>query len=174
MKLPQIALNWLPGSKNLGQAMAAGLFRPDLYYHLAEYPITLPPLRQRQQDIKPLAHYFLQQYRQTFAKPGVRCFSRSALERLQAHEWRRNNVRELSHILKQAVLLCDGKVIEPQHLSLPEPLPSTPLKTRLQHIERSHLEEALNRTSGNIAAAARLLGISRSTLFDRLRKLDIR
>ena len=161
-------------NKDLGQAMATGLFRPDLYYRLAEYPITLPPLRQRQQDIKPLAHYFLQQYRQTFDKPGVRCFSRAALERLQAHEWRRNNVRELSHILKQAVLLCDGKVIEPQHLSLPEPLPSTPLKTRLQHIERSHLEEALNRTSGNIAAAARLLGISRSTLFDRLRKLDIR
>ncbi len=158
-------------NKDLGQAMATGLFRPDLYYRLAEYPITLPPLRQRQQDIEPLAHHFLQQYRRTFDKPGIRCFSRAALERLQVHEWRCNNVRELSHILKKAVLLCDGTVIEPQHLSLPEQSP--PLKIPLQNFKRSHLEEALSRTSGNIAAAARLLGISRSTLFDRLRKLDI-
>lgn len=161
-------------SKDLGQAMAAGGFRPDLYYRLAEYPIILPPLRQRRQDIVPLAHHFLVQYRQEFGKPGIGRLSPAATARLQAHDWARNNVRELSRALKQAVLLCDGPAIEPEHLSLADPARPAPLKNQIQRIERGHMEEALTRTNGNIAAAARLLGMSRSTLFDRLRKLDIR
>ena len=83
-------------------------------------------------------------------------------------------MRELSRALKQAMLVCDGPVIKPEHLSLPEPVRCPSFRTQLQHLERRQLEETLARTSGNITAAARLLKLSRSTLFDRLKKLGIR
>ncbi len=161
-------------NKDLEQAMGEGLFRPDLYYRLAEYPIHIPPLRQRRQDIVPLARYFLRQYRTDFGKPGVERLSDEAAAWLQARDWSQNNVRELSHTLKLAVLWCDGPVIEPGHLARPEPVLHLPFKDQIRHFERQQLEETLARTNGNIAAAARLLGMSRSTLFDRLKKLGIR
>ena len=76
--------------------------------------------------------------------------------------------------MKLAVLWCDGAVIEPGHLARPEPVLHLPFKDQIRHFERQQLEETLTRTNGNIAAAARLLGMSRSTLFDRLKKLGIR
>ena len=161
-------------NQDLNQAMDEGWFRPDLYYRLADYPIHIPPLRQRRQDIAPLARHFLRQYRQEFGKPEIRYLSDRVIARLEAHDWAQNNVRELSRALKQAMLVCDGSVIKPEHLSLPEPVRRPSFRTQLQHLERQQLEETLARTSGNITAAARQLGLSRSTLFDRLKKLGIR
>ena len=159
--------------KDLRQAMSAGCFRTDLYYRLAEYIVDLPPLRQRRQDIGPLARHFLREYCKELHKPGIRRLSDEALAWLEAQDWAENNVRELSLTLRRAVIFCDISEITPDHLILPEALtPSSDRKHR-QHFERQYLEQILTRTRGNIAAAARLLGLSRSTLYDRLKKLNI-
>ena len=159
--------------KDLRQAMGAGFFRTDLYYRFAEYIIDLPPLRQRRQDIGPLARYFLRQYCKEFHKPDIRRLSDEALAWLEAQDWAENNVRELSLTLRRAVIFCDNTEITPDNLALPEPQNRISHRKHLQEFERQHLERTLNQTRGNIAAAARLLGLSRSTLYDRLKKLDI-
>ena len=159
--------------KNLRQAMSAGFFRTDLYYRLAEYIIDLPPLRHRRQDIRPLAQHFLRQYCKEFHRPDIRRLSDEALASLEAQDWSENNVRELSLTLRRAVIFCDSTEITPDHLTLPEPQKHISHRKNLQDFERQHLERTLNQTRGNIAAAARLLGLSRSTLYDRLKKLDI-
>ncbi len=193
-------------NRDLTRAVDEGRFRMDLYYRVADYPIYVPPLRHRPQDILPLARHFLKLYRDDFERPGIECFTPAARAWLQSRTWARNNVRELSRTVKQAVLVCDTAQIEPQHLGLSErtyrpPLrvhpgpyqprgtadPSAgaadgegtrpgqpPLKLRTQRFERGQVQAALEETQGNLAAAARLLGVSRSTLFDRMRKLGLR
>jgi len=160
-------------NRDLLSAMAEGAFRPDLYYRLADYVITIPPLRERRQDIPRPSHHFLECYRQEFYRTHIRGLSDEALLWLESRDWGANNVRELSVALKRAVLRCDDPVIGLQHMPLdPSPAAST-LRQRLDRCERAEVEAALERTQGNLAAAARLLGMKRSTLFDRLRKLGI-
>ena len=155
----------------LCKAAAEGRFRTDLYYRIAEFPIHLPPLRQRRQDIPVLSTHFVARFCQQYHGNIKLALSAAALARLCAHEWRRNNVRELSHVLKQAVLLADGPTIECFHLPLPAanspPSHRVGLRADLPH----SMLAAMRQTNGNVAAAARILGVSRSTLFDRLRKL---
>jgi len=155
---------------DLVAATASGHFRTDLYYRLAEFPIHIPPLRQRRGDIPALCNHLL-------ARFGTLCGSRSApvltpqaLQRLRCHDWRRNNVRELNHVLKQALLLADGPTVGVEHLPLPTRLGNSDPASARADLATGMLE-AIQRTNGNVAAAARLLGVSRSTLFDRLRRL---
>ena len=160
-------------NRDLVSGMADGTFRADLYYRLADYVITIPPLRERRQDIPRLSHHFLDVYREEFYRPHIRGLSDEALMWLQSRDWGANNVRELSVALKRAVLRCDDPVIEVKHMPKdPSPTANT-LQQRLDRCERAEVESALERTQGNLAAAARLLGMKRSTLFDRLRKLGI-
>ena len=160
-------------NRDLVSAMAEGTFRTDLYYRLADYVITVPPLRERRQDIPRLSHHFFECYREEFYRPHIRELSDEALVWLQSRDWCANNVRELSVALKRAVLRCDGPVIGLQHMSLELRPTAGTLRQRLDRCERAEVEAALERTQGNLAAAARLLGVKRSTLFDRLRKLGI-
>ena len=154
--------------------MGAGQFRADLFYRLAEFELCMPPLRERRGDILPLAHHFLAQFSHQFGKSGLRSLSGEAAAWLQNRDWAENNVRELSVALKRAVLRCDGTVLQLGHLLADEPpVPVLPLGSQLQILERHHLEAALRKSAGNISAAARMLGMKRSTLFDRLRKLGI-
>ena len=160
-------------NRDLLSAMDEGTFRTDLYYRLADYVITIPPLRERRQDIPRLSQHFLECYREELRRPHIRGLSDDVLGWLQSRDWGANNVRELSVALKRAVLRCDGPLIDLQHMSLePRPAAGT-LRQRLDCCERAEVEAALERTQGNLAAAARLLGMKRSTLFDRLRKLGI-
>ena len=158
---------------DLRRAIGEGCFRTDLYYRLAEYIIDLPPLRQRRQDIGPLARHFLDQYRREFCKPEIKRLSGEALAVLEAQDWEENNVRELSLTIRRAVIFCDSSEITPDHLTLSGQRTGLSRTKQLQQFDRQHLEQTLVRTRGNIAAAARLLGLSRSTLYDRLKKLDI-
>ena len=193
-------------NRDLARAVDEGRFRLDLYYRVADYPIYVPALRHRPQDILPLARHFLQQYREDFDRPQIESYSAAARAWLQSRDWARNNVRELSRTVKQAVLMCDAARIEPEHLGLSErasrlplrlhpgpferrqlqqtPDPPEedadespvhpPLKLLTERFERGQLQASLEQTRGNLAAAARLLGVSRSTLFDRMKKLDLR
>ena len=156
---------------DLIEATASGHFRTDLYYRLAEFPITVPPLRRRRADIPLLCAHFIAVFGHLILDRVPPTLSPAALARLCAHDWRRNNVRELSHVLKQAILMADGPTIEVNHLPL-SPLESTPgHRPTLGTVAASGMLEAIRQTNGNVSAAARMLGISRSTLFDRLRKL---
>ena len=161
-------------NRPLRSCIEAGQFRSDLLYRLAEFELCVPPLRERRDDILPLARHFLAQFSHQFGKRGLLSLSSDAAALLQSRDWAENNVRELSVALKRAVLRCDGPVLQPGHLLADEPrVPVLPLGSQLQKLERDHLEAALKKSAGNISEAARLLGMKRSTLFDRLRKLGI-
>ena len=151
-------------------------FRLDLYFRLAEYVIEVPPLRQRRQDILPLARLFADQLGRELRRAPAR-MTREAERWLHARDWSANNVRELSLCLKRAILRTDGSVLGVAELARSERAGALPRLTRKpsgRDLNREQLRETLERTEGNLAAAARLLGMKRSTLFDRMTKLGLR
>ena len=161
-------------NRDLRACMRTGAFRADLFYRLAEFELHIPPLRQRRGDILPLTRHFLRRYAEDFGRQA-RPLSRRAAEWLHSRDWSENNVRELCVTLKRAVLRCDAPVIDLEHVYGEREdhaeIPS--LGNEVERLGRHQLEDAMQRSDGNISAAARLLGMKRSTLFDRLRKLDI-
>jgi two-component system NtrC family response regulator len=160
-------------NQDLLEAMQAGRFRTDLYFRLSDVVLTVPPLRARRQDIAPMAHYFLKRYGREFNRPAVQGFSQDALAWLCAQEWRANNARELSRTVKRAVLFCDGTQIELSHLAVPAWQKSSTVREELGGFERDKLKGALERTGGNLSAAARLLGMKRSTFYDHAVRLGL-
>ena len=167
----------------LADEVAAGRFRADLYYRLNVFPIHLAPLRERPEDIEPLARHFIQHLSQRMAKP-VRHLRPSDLAALQAYTWP-GNIRELEHVLEQAIIVSQGTWLEfsgfaaaPLALSLAAPaaLNVAPLKT-LRDQERDHILHALTRTGGRVSGpqgAAMMLDINPKTLEARMKKLGIR
>lgn len=161
-------------NRQLDGAITAGRFRADLYYRLADFIIDLPPLRQRRQDIPQLAEHFLQLYRRQFDRCHIQHLGPGALSWMRTCDWRGNNVRELSIVLKRAILLCDGPVLTAQHLWAAVAQNQTGDEPpRAIGDERVRLENALQQSGGNLSAAARRLGMKRSTLHDRLRRHGI-
>ena len=171
--------------RDLAQAVKEGTFRQDLYYRLHVFPIHLPALRDRQEDIPLLAEHFLRQMARQLQQPAC-SLSPASLQALQAHPWP-GNVRELEHLLQRAVVLARGGEILPEHLGLEVPeaaspaaapsLPAAPLTIlRLAEYERRYLAQVLEHTAGVIHGqhgAARLLGIKPTTLRSRLEKLGL-
>jgi len=155
---------------DLNAACGDGRFRADLYFRLADYIIDLLPLRHRRQDIPALADIFLRKYCDQLQRPHLPGFTTAARSWLRQQDWSANNVRELDVVVKRVVLQCDVAEIDVDDLRLAMGAPQ--MATR--HVqERDHLEETLRRCNGNIAEAARALGLKRSTLFDRLRRYQI-
>jgi formate hydrogenlyase transcriptional activator len=162
-------------NRDLDQAVKTGAFREDLFYRLNIFPIRVPPLRERQADVPPLAHHFVQEFARRMGKP-VRQISVDAMRQLTAYPWP-GNVRELANVLERAVILCDGPTILEQHLGvLLRPLAVPPSFLTLRDVERQHILRALEQTRGVLAGpngAARLLGMRRSTVWSRMKKLGI-
>jgi formate hydrogenlyase transcriptional activator len=164
-------------NRNLHEAVHRGTFREDLYYRLNIFPIQVPPLRERQADIAPLARHFVETFARRMGKP-VRRIGAAAMALLTSYGWP-GNVRELANVLERAVILCDGLVILEQHLgTVTRPAGGARSTTflTLQELERQHILEALQRTRGVLAGpkgAARLLGMRRSTVWSRMKKLGI-
>jgi DNA-binding NtrC family response regulator len=166
-------------NRDLEAAARAGNFRQDLYYRLNVVPLELPPLRQRPEDIPLLVHHFLLRYAAKFGKPVSR-LAPEALEALQSYQWP-GNVRELENVVQRAVVLASGDVVTPallptsvrQDRAGAEPvrrfdLPFAQAKqAAVEEFERQYLEEALRRSGGRIAEAARLSGLDKSN-FRRL------
>jgi transcriptional regulator with PAS, ATPase and Fis domain len=174
-------------NRDLRTAVENGSFREDLYYRLHVFEISLPPLRERRDDILPLAEEFLAEIARGFGRPpgGI---SREARERLLQYHWP-GNVRELRNALERAAILCEGGVIDAQHLSLAGPraplvgdgiaaregAPDKHLSTAadLRAVERVMVEKALNEARYNRSAAARALGLTRKQLYIRLRRFGL-
>ncbi|HET7537802.1 MAG TPA: PEP-CTERM-box response regulator transcription factor [Candidatus Didemnitutus sp.] len=159
---------------DLKKGMSTGSFREDLFYRLAVVQISLPPLRDRDEDVTLLAKSFLQQFAGQSGKTGL-TFAPEALRALQRHSWP-GNVRELQNRVKRAVIMSDGKRLTAQDLELAK-LATTShgvsLKEARESVEREMLQQTLRKHSGKITAAAAELGISRPTLYELMEKLGV-
>jgi len=159
---------------DLQQAVEGGLFREDLYYRLNVLPLTVPPLRERGDDLDILAAQFFHAYAQDRA-PRLKGFSRAALQAIRHHQWP-GNVRELINRVRRAMVLAEGRLIAPHDLGLAPAPADTPevhgeaLGESRIRAERLAIEASLARTGGNVTHAARELGISRMTLYRQMAK----
>ena len=152
-------------NRNLETLMREGRFREDLYYRLNVFPIHVPPLRERRTDIPMLADHFVAKYSQSNKKPVVR-ISTPAIDMLMSYHWP-GNVRELENCIERAVLLSVDGVIHGNHLppslqtaEASGTLPSGPLEAKLASFERELIVDALKSSNGNMAKAARVLGLT--------------
>ncbi|NOT32537.1 MAG: PEP-CTERM-box response regulator transcription factor [Candidatus Eisenbacteria bacterium] len=159
-------------NRDLKHALAIGTFREDLYYRLSVVTIQVPPLRERGEDVRRLAEFFLEEFARSH-KRKVRGFTQSALRSMLTHAWP-GNVRELENRVQRGVILARDAYLRPEDLELDEvdaaSEPSLPLQQTRDEAERGALIEALTRNAGNITRAARELDVSRPTLHDLLKK----
>ncbi len=167
-------------NRNLEKEVAEGRFRLDLYYRLNVFPIIMPPLRERKEDIPALAYHFMNHYNHKAGKK-ISGLSDSILNKMMAYNWP-GNIRELEHLIERSVLLAKGTIIEEILLPINEKknLPSDIEETRLKTIhenERDHIISVLKKCNGRIwgpGAAAEILNIQPSTLKSRMKKLGIK
>ena len=160
-------------NENLAEAVADGGFREDLYHRINEFTIYMPKLSERGTDLFLFADLFVHHANEELDR-DVEGFDSAAAEMLASHPWT-GNLRELNNVVKRAVLLTRGKHITPLELSQAMP-PSQPEPTMALHdedSERSRIVAALRQTNGNKAAAARLLGIDRKTIYNKIERLGI-
>ncbi|WP_460144096.1 sigma-54 interaction domain-containing protein [Pseudomonas sp. S2_A02] len=162
--------------RDLAVLVSEGKFREDLYYRLAQFPIELPALRQREGDILDLARHFADKACAFLQRDAVR-WSDAALDHLSGYAFP-GNVRELKGLVERAVLLCEGGELLAEHFSLrmeamPEDSNGLNLRERLEQVERSLLLDCLRKNDGNQTLAARELGLPRRTLLYRLGRLNI-
>ncbi len=162
-------------NRDLLEEVQRGAFRADLFYRLNIFPIQIPSLRERQADIPLLANYFIVEFARRLGK-RINGIHQKALEKLTAYGWP-GNVRELANILERAVILCQGRVLQEEHIAIfpTANSPSEKFET-LEEAERRHILQALDKTGGVLAGpkgAAQLLGLNRSTLWSRMKKLGI-
>ncbi len=159
---------------DLKNVTAQGKFREDLYYRLAVVTISLPPLRERTEDVRLLAQAFLQRFAAENKKSNL-TFQPDALRALNRHNWP-GNVRELENRVKRAGIMADGKRLTMSDLELTHAAgaaPATTLKEARENLEREMIQQTLQRHSGKISSAAAELGISRPTLYELMEKLGI-
>jgi Nif-specific regulatory protein len=167
-------------NRDLEKGVQEGTFRSDLYFRLRVIELTIPPLRERTEDILPLANFFLKQFRQRSGH-GPESFSSRAQAAMLEYRWP-GNIRELKNAVERAHVLAIGSVAEPEDLALSHvQVPGMPADTRsqsavykertLEDLEREHIESTLKHTGGQKNRAATILGIERSTLDRKLKRI---
>jgi len=162
-------------NRDLRKAVLDGKFREDLFYRLNVIPILIPPLRERREDIPLLVESFVERLAVEMKRrlDGV---SAEAMNALMAHDWP-GNVRELRNILERGAVVATGPVIQLHDLGLPakgEPAPKPGTLASLEEVERRHVAAVLAHTGGNVSQSARILGIDRVTLYNKMRKYGLR
>jgi len=160
-------------NRNLAEMVVANQFRADLFYRLNIVTINLPPLRERKEDIPLLVEHFLAQFSREFGDPEPKSISPQALKVLLSYDYP-GNVRELKNIVLRAYAVS-GKRIEASNIEFPSPDIAIRGGTTLslKELERQAIITALSRTEGNVKAAAKMLGISRATLYRKCGRLNI-
>ena len=175
-------------NRDPGEAIREGRLREDLYYRLNVFTITLPPLRDRPEDIRQLAHHFVQQYAARAGCP-VPAIDQGAMEQLLSHQWP-GNVRELKSAIDRSSLVSGGSLILTEHLppEIAAARPSTsaiaaadgekstvslPVGTCMADVEREMIRSTIAHTAGNKTRAAKILGISLKTMHNKFKKYDL-
>lgn len=165
-------------NRNLEEMVQKGEFREDLLYRINTIHLHIPPLRERKEDILPLARQFLSQYATQYGRPVVR-FSSDAARLLLGHSWY-GNIRELQHCIEKAIILSEGEELAAETLQLStasaptgeEKEKETSLPT-LDEMECDMVKKALIQSGGNLSQAAALLGITRQTLYNKMKRHDL-
>jgi two-component system NtrC family response regulator len=159
---------------DLKKGLADGTFREDLFYRLAVVKIALPPLRDREDDVRLLSQFFLQRFADQAGKTGL-AFNQEAVRALSQNSWP-GNVRQLENCIRRAVIMAEGKRLTIRDLELPASTPrssATTLKDAREQLERDMIQTTLRKHGGRIAQAAVELGVSRPTLYDLMDKLGV-
>ena len=151
---------------DLEALVRAGRFREDLYYRINTVHVALPPLRERQEDIAPLAERFVAQFAGKYHRP-LTGIAPDALELLRAQPWN-GNIRELQNCIEKAVILSEGKCLTAKDLQV-----EARSRSGVKDDEERLVREAMEQSNGNISAAAKLLGVSRPTLYAKLKKYNL-
>ncbi len=172
-------------NKDIEKAVAAKLFREDLFYRLNVFPLTIPPLRERREDIPPLAQHFLNKFSAEVRK-GPLTISEDAMDILMKLPWK-GNVRELENVIERAVIYANGSVILPQDLGVSEPslvnalVESVPMEGPLHAVadaaiciaESRRIKQVLKQTGGNKSRAAEILQVSYKTLLTKIKDYQL-
>jgi len=164
-------------NRDVKAMIAAGQFRDDLYQRLSCFTLKVPPLRERIEDIEPLCHYFLEKFAAEYHWPPSR-LTDNALILLSRYQWP-GNVRQLRNVLLRLAVQTQGRAITDKEVLIcseefaQEQPPPADIFPSLEEMEKNHLKAALERTEGNISDAAALLGIARSTFYQKLKKFNL-
>jgi DNA-binding NtrC family response regulator len=165
-------------NKNLQGEIKRGRFREDLFYRLSVMPLTLPPLRERREDILPLVEHFVRQFNQKLNR-RVQGVTPKAEAVLQSYEWP-GNIREVRNVIERAVILCSGDLVHASDLPLSgqESWEGAPREAEdhylsLDELESLHIRRVLDAASGNLSRAAEILGVTRTTLYNKIRKYGL-
>jgi formate hydrogenlyase transcriptional activator len=161
-------------NRNLDEMVPAREFRSDLYYRLSVFPIRIPPLRERPEDIPPLIRYFVQRFAKRLRRP-IESVSRESMELLCRWPWP-GNVRELQNVIERAVILSRGSALTVSRAEFESAAPPTSAAVTLEDAEREHILRTLEQAGwviGGPQGAAERLGLKRTTLFSTMRRLGI-
>lgn len=157
---------------NLPERVKQGTFREDLLYRINTIHLELPPLRQRGDDILLLADFFLKKYSAKYKRPGLK-IQEQALLKMRAYKWP-GNIRELQHTIEKAVILCDGDEIKAKNILVKQSQGALfDENPNLTEIEKSVIEATIARNNGNLRASAEQLGISRQTLYNKIKRFNL-
>ncbi len=161
-------------NKNITQMIEEGSFREDLFYRINTISIELPPLRERGNDIILLAEFYLHKYAAKYEKPALQ-ISNKAKTKLLKYHWP-GNVRELQHCIEKAVILSEGKQLDEDSFSLNQPANATQQTLKnytLEEMEKALIIANIKQEKGNMSAVAKNLGITRQTLYNKMKKYDL-
>jgi len=159
-------------NKNIENMVHEGLFREDLLYRINTIQVELPPLRDRGNDIFTLAEFFLKKYTNKYNKPNLK-INQQAHDKLLRYSWP-GNIRELQHTIEKAVILSESNIIKPEDLYLRtgSPVNFNSSVSTLEEMEKKMIQLALEKNNGNFTAAADQLGITRQTLYNRIKRSE--
>jgi transcriptional regulator with PAS, ATPase and Fis domain len=159
-------------NRNLEAEIVRGRFRQDLFYRLNVYPIEIPPLRHRKDDIPIITEFYLKRFSQTYRR-SIAGISTHAMLALREYHWP-GNVRELINVIERAVITCQDNMITTKHLPFGTGEDEKISDLNLRDVEKFLIDQALRRTQNNKTKAAELLGISRKTLIEKVKKRVIK
>lgn len=155
-------------NKDIPEMMKQGLFREDLFYRINTIHLEIPPLRERGDDLLLFIDTFLQRFATKYDRGSIRLHEQT-IEKLRSYHWP-GNIRELQHTIEKAVILCEGNTIRPKDILVKQSWqPQAPV-VNLEEVERQVIENAILLNNGNLTAVAEQLGISRQTLYNKLKK----
>lgn len=165
-------------NRNLNEMVQRNEFREDLLYRINTIHLEIPPLRERPEDILPLAERFITRFCKQYDKALLR-LSDAACIKLKTHPWY-GNIRELEHAIEKAVIICDGNELPVELFQLPK-RPETSRTgsdagteaATLEEMERKMIQKALDTCNGNLSAVAAQLGITRQTLYNKMKKFGL-
>ena len=158
-------------NRDLHEAVSKGEFRQDLLFRINTIHINIPPLRNRREDIVPLAERFIVRYGEKYNKTGL-MLSGEAADKLKAHPWE-GNIRELQNVIEKAVIMCDGDIILLNHIELHTPQCPLNENQTLEEMERQTIANAIAQCGGNLSQVAQQLGITRQTLYNKIKRYGL-